>query len=118
MTSTIKNTDPALPEYRDIGRINDMNDPEGSLECLCPNSQGYFYPADKDGFIVWEDVPADSLIRPWPAKEDMHALCPECGNLFSDELLRKATKPLVLPVKTIDMTDPAHVANRVAYENK
>jgi hypothetical protein len=118
MTATIKHTDPALPEYRDIGRINDMDDPTGSLECLCPNSKGYFCPANKDGFIVWEGVPADSLIRPCPTKEEMHALCPECGNLFSDEQLRKATKPLIIPVKVIGLNDPAHVANRIAYENK
>lgn len=111
-------TQNAQPATKHLGRINEMEDPDGSIECLCPTSMGYFFPADKDGFLVWEDVPADSLIRPWPAKKDMYALCPECGNLFADELLRQATEPLVSPVKVIDLSDPAHVVNRIAYENK
>lgn len=115
MTSNTPNATTTAP--KNLGRINDMEDPTGSIECLCPSSRGYFFPADKNGFIVWEDAPADIPIRPWPAAEDMHALCPECGNLFSEALLLESKVSTVSPVNVVDFNDEAHRQNRIAYEN-
>lgn len=97
------------------GIINDMNDPAGSIECLCDGNMGYFFPANAEGLIVWENHPSEK-VAPWPSEADMHALCCTCGNLFSHADLAVATTPEVQPVKVVDFSEPKHRENLEAFQ--
>lgn len=98
------------------GIITDMTDPSGSIECQCEGNMGYFFPANAEGLIVWENHPSDK-VAPWVPAHEMHALCYTCGNLFSHAALESSESPNVAAVKVVDFSEPKHLENLEAFQS-
>lgn len=98
------------------GIITDVNDPTGSIECRCIGNMGYFFPANSEGLIVWENH-RSAKVAPWVPESEMHALCCTCGNLFSHAELAASKTPFVSAVKVVDFNEPKHRENLEAFQS-
>lgn len=102
----------------EFGTITDPDEPHETLVCVCKEGGGNghqdgFYPADENGFVLGDTKNTKEHLIPWPDTRFVHALCPECGRLYSDEEIALTGKARV--VKQIDFTEPGHQENIHAH---
>lgn len=95
----------------EFGTIEDPSEPNESLVCVC--GCFYFYPSDENGFVLGDTTNTKEHLVPWPDTKYVHALCPNCGRLYSDEEIAETGKASVL--KTIDLAEPTHEVNIKAH---
>lgn len=105
----------------EFGTITDIDDPSASLVCVCkegklPGHADGFFPATEDGLIISSLDEVPEHLVPWPDTRYVHALCPDCGRLYSDEEIDATKKARVL--KIVDFSEPERKANLEAYIGK